>query len=486
MKRDFYWYDAIAINVYYLGLTAISQSMVSLLLPLLVQGFVGPNRQGTYIGLIRLWGLLTALLTQAVMGLLSDHSQLPWGRRRPFILAGSIVSLLTLSAMAYSAGMTGMRGYWMLFILYILLQFGANTSQGALQCLIPDLVHIEKLGAVSGVKALLEVPVAVIVVTLTVGRFVEQGNILGGLIALMVILVIALLVTLTVKETTIKYATNRLRVNWTPVIRLLFMTAVFASFILVLGGLVGRAGNWLAGVESLPLLLLFMGGLGLLSMAAAVILGVKSSIWISLGGARDANTRSYIWWVISRLAFLVGSTNLASFVLYFLQARLGYSDTSAAGPASQMMMLVGLFLLISALPSGWLTDRYGQKIVTAVSGLIAALGTLIMLLARNILVIYIGGSVIGIAAGLFYTASWALGITLVPRDEAGRFLGISNLAGAGAGAIGAYIGGPLADFFTVHAPQAPGIGYVLIFVIYGLLFLLSVAALLGVETQSHR
>jgi hypothetical protein len=40
--------------------------------------------------------------------------------------------------------------------------------------------------------------------------------------------------------------------------------------------------------------------------------------------------------------------------------------------------------------------------------------------------------------------------------EAGRFLGISNLAGAGAGAIGTYIGGPIADFFTVNVPQMPG------------------------------
>ena len=44
-------------------------------------------------------------------------------------------------------------------------------------------------------------------------------------------------------------------------------------------------------------------------------------------------------------------------------------------------------------------------------------------------------------------------------------------AGAGAGAIGAYIGGPLAD----------NTGYVLLFTIYGMLFLLSIAALKGVQ-----
>jgi MFS family permease len=74
---------------------------------------------------------------------------------------------------------------------------------------------------------------------------------------------------------------------------------------------------------------------------------------------------------------------------------------------------------------------------------------------------------------LFYSASWALGTEIVPQDQAGRYLGISNLAGAGAGAIGAYIGGPIADH----------VGYVLLFAIYGGLFLLSVLALKGVREK---
>ena len=49
------------------------------------------------------------------------------------------------------------------------------------------------------------------------------------------------------------------------------------------------------------------------------------------------------------------------------------------------------------------------------------------------------------ATGLFMTANWALGTDLVPAGEAGRYLGVSNLAGAGAGIVGAGIGGLVAD-----------------------------------------
>jgi len=58
------------------------------------------------------------------------------------------------------------------------------------------------------------------------------------------------------------------------------------------------------------------------------------------------------------------------------------------------------------------------------------------------------------------------------------------LAGAGAGAVGGYIGGPIADFITPHVQEMPGLGYVLLFAIYGILFLLSVVALAQIKKTS--
>jgi MFS family permease len=66
--------------------------------------------------------------------------------------------------------------------------------------------------------------------------------------------------------------------------------------------------------------------------------------------------------------------------------------------------------------------------------------------------------------------NWALGTDLVPANDAGRYLGISNLAGAGAGIVGAGIGGPMADFFNAIQP---GMGYLVIFALYGILFLIA-------------
>lgn len=70
--------------------------------------------------------------------------------------------------------------------------------------------------------------------------------------------------------------------------------------------------------------------------------------------------------------------------------------------------------------------------------------------------------------------NWALGTDLAPKKDAGRYLGISNLAGAGAGIVGTGIGGPMADFIN---NLKPGLGYIVIFAIYAGLFVLSSAVM---------
>ncbi len=187
--------------------------------------------------------------------------------------------------------------------------------------------------------------------------------------------------------------------------------------------------------------------------------------------------------MINRLAFLVGANNLSTFAIYFLQGRLGFDGDAAAGPASRLKLVVGVLVLLFALPSGWLADKVGRRVLVAISGVMATVGTVILLLSPTMTVIMIGGSIVGAGIGMFFTTNWALGTDIVPKKDAGKFLGISNLAGAGAGAVGAYIGGPLADYFTANFPHMPGLGYMLIFGIYGALFLVSSIVLIKVPEQ---
>jgi MFS family permease len=477
VKRFLHWFDYLTINIYWFGLTSISQTMTPLVVPLLVQQFVGEELKGTYYGNLRLWQLMTALLVQALMGMISDHSSLPWGRRRPFIVIGTLGDILIIFLIGLSVGVQGLNGYWFLFSMILLLMFFSNIAHAAQQGLIPDLVPLDKRGRYSSIKAIFEIPLPVILVGLTIGRMVKNGNIWGGLFTLIAILIVAAGITMFVREE--RHPKSIQPLNWQPFLRLLLMTATFTAIILASGQIVRWVSQASANLSNLSYLLITSTA-GFAGMAVAIFLGVYLSIYLGLG-TEQAKNRSFTWWVINRLAFLVGATNLISFTLYFLQSRLGYRQEEAAGPAANLTIFLGAFIFLAAIPSGWLSDRFGRKVIVAISGVLAATGTAIITLIPNLTIIYIGACIIGSAAGLFYTANWALGTEIVPKEQAGRFLGMSNLAGAGAGAVGAYIGGPLADSITAHIAAPAGIGYIVLFAIYGLLFFLSTFALLGVR-----
>jgi MFS family permease len=468
MKR-LNWYDYITINIYWFGLTAVSQAN-GLIQPLLVQRFVGPEQQGTFYGNMRLYSLMIAILVQALAGLLSDRSMSKWGKRRPFILIGTLLNVAALIAIGASPT------FLFLFSAVVFSQLASNLAHGAQQGLIPDLVPEKQRGRFSGVKAMMEL-VPLIIIALTIGPMIAKGKMWSGVWVEIGLLVGAMLITLWVKEHRPEEKPDPL--DWKPFGRLVAMTLVFMVVILGSGKFVNWIGSYVGG--NLSTQLIVMGLVGLTGMGVAVILGVWGSIQISIGRAAAKKNPSFTWWVINRLAFLVGATNLSTFALYFIQGRLGYDGDTAAGPASRLKLVVGILILVFALPTGFLADKIGRKLLVALSGILAAVGTVILLLSPNMTVIIIGGCIVGAGVGMFFTSNWALGTDIVPKKDAGKFLGISNLAGAGAGAVGAYIGGPLADYFTAHYPQTPGLGYMLIFGIYAALFLVSAIVLIKVE-----
>ena len=152
MNRVIRWYDYITVNIYWLGLSTLAQTN-GLVFPLLIQGFVGEEAKGTYVGVMRLWTLMVALLAQAIFGMLSDRSTLRWGRRRPFIFGGTVGNLVFVTVIGFLAGMQGMTGYWLLFIFAIFLQITSNSTQAAENALIPDVVPENHRGRFSGIKA---------------------------------------------------------------------------------------------------------------------------------------------------------------------------------------------------------------------------------------------------------------------------------------------------------------------------------------------
>lgn len=467
--RTLHWYDHIFVNANWFALTLRSQVLAGLIVPLLVQGFVGEEQKGSYYGTIRLWALMTALLTQALFGLLSDHSRLRWGRRRPFVFAGAVLEVFAILSMAWIAGMQGMAGYTLLFVVYLGSMIFSNMSQGGTQGLIPDVVPQEKRGISSGVKMLLEVPLPLLMLGLVIAPMISKGNMTGGIAVTCLCLLACMGLTMFVREPR-PTLLAREPLNWRPFISLLLMTSVSTAIVLGIGEVVKLLMPVLGDAPGLV-----FGAVGVVAMLLAVILGIFASLGVHLDSAVRKN-RPFTWLVISRLAALVAINNIASFLLYFVQEKFNLPGKEAAGLAGTLPMVLGGFVIIFGLVAGWLSDRFDRRQMTSLGGIAGAIGVAVMIAGATMPLMYVAAAIIGLAYALFNVASWALGTDIVPKERAGEFLGIQNLAGAGAGAIGAYIGGTIAD----HS------GYVLMMVMFGVMFLLSSGAALCVRIEKAK
>ncbi|UCC63266.1 MAG: MFS transporter [Anaerolineae bacterium] len=486
-------YNYLAINLFWLGLNVASGSITPFILPYMVALFAPPELKNTYLAQVRVAGLAMAMFTQPLAGLFSDRSTSRWGRRRPFIAAGVALDMPFLLMMALATN------YPTLLLAGVLLQFSSNIAHGALQGLIPDLVPEEERGRVSGVKSLMEL--LPLIGLIPVAGMVDRGNVVAAFAIVAASLVVTAGITiLAVREEPLQE--KPADPLGPAAMRILLLTVIFVAVMQGSQQVVDLVGQLLAGRGTVQWVAVGLAGLA--AMAGSIILGVYFSAWVGIGrGARQH--ASFIWWVVNRLLFLAAVGSIPSFALYYLRDVLLIEN--AATVITILMAIITVFLLAVAIISGYLADgvvptpsgtglrrrltaflarlvratrlhTLGRRGFLVVAGIVAAIGTGIMLISPNIPVLLIGGCVIGVGVGMFWSINWALGTELAPPEEAGKYLGISNLAGAGAGIVGAGIGGPMADFFNL---AHPGLGYVVIFAIYGALFLLSSAVMRGVK-----
>ncbi len=485
-QRRLPWAAHIPINIYWLGINLASGSITPVILPFLVALFVPPASKNTLLANLRVVGLAIAMMVQPMAGALSDRNTSRWGRRRPFIALSAVLNVVFLLLLGAAPlfldspadgifeRLLGVNtAYMVLLLSIVLLQFSSNLGHGALQGLIPDLVPADQRGLSSGVKSVMELlPVFLVI---AIGPLVDGGRLWVAIGIIAAGFLITMLATvLFVHEQPLRQP-PRGPLRGT-LLRLVALAAIFVTVSQAAVWLVRVSGARLTAAQASQAMQVALVGLaGLAAMAGSILLGVYLGAWVGIG-SQARRQRAFIWWVINRLLFLAAVGSIQAFAQFFLSDVLRLPN--AATMTTVLLAVVALFLLPAALAGGRLADRLGRVRLVGLAALVAAAGTALLLFARSVPLVVISGSIIGLGAGVFFAANWALGTDLVPRAEAGRYLGISNLAGAGAGIVGAGIGGPMADYF--NALQA-GLGYQVIFAIYGGLFLLSILALRKVQ-----
>ena len=490
MKTDKRWYELLGLNGYQLGLSMASNVISPLLLPALVLLFMPPEKKNTYTALVYVAGLAVAMFVQPVMGMWSDRCTSKLGRRRPFILWGALLNIVCLLVVGGSLffqesplnaffqssfGVTASLAVLLLGI--ILLQFTSNISQAGQQGLIPDVVQEYQRGRASGIKSLMEMIPAALV--LAISPLLDKKQFWLVIFILMAFYLATMLWTVfSTKE--IPLTEKPPRPAGRPVLRMLLLTVIFVGVTQLALWLVKGSASWLPeDTTALWLRVAVVGLVGLIGMAGSIFIGVYFGAQVGIG-AEARNQKSFIWWVVTRLMFLAAIGSTRNFAMYFVKDVLKVPNPATI--TTYLTAVIFIFLLITSILGGYLSDKMGRKKLLAAAGVLAFIGTALLIFSRTIPMVMVAGAFLGLGTGTFMSANWALGTDLVPAKDAGRYLGISNLAGAGAGIVGSSIGGPMADYFNAIQP---GLGYPVIFALYGGLFLISVLLLPKITKTSQ-
>ena len=157
--------------------------------------------------------------------------------------------------------------------------------------------------------------------------------------------------------------------------------------------------------------------------------------------------------------FLLSTYTVQSFALFYFADVLELPSPARA--MGNMMMVIGLSVLLAALPAGVLSERFGRRRMSIVAIATVAVGMAALGLLRGFEQVWLLGILIGLGMGIFTSVNWAWATDLVPKDEPAKYLGLSNLATAGAAATSRLVG-PLIDLFNKRWDNA---GYALLFII---------------------
>jgi MFS family permease len=425
--------DFAVLAVYWVAIGYLWQSLGTLILPDLVQSLVGPRDKGKALSVLEGIGTVMAVVWQPMMGAVSDRTRGRFGRRRPFIVGGTIGDVLFLTGLALSGS------YWLVVIFYLLLQTASNTAQGPYQGLIPDVVPANQRGMASGFYGLANL-FGTLFGTVVAGLILAHAGRSAAIGSIVALLLVTMLVTVLFVPDRSGPVLDSFSSPW-EVVRATFTTPLaypnflwlMASRLLILMGIVG--------IQSFTLFyfsdIFFHGDSRATTSATTAVVGlvVLLAIIVTLPAARVSDR------IGRRPLILAGGTIAATGILVLVFG--GYRWVPAA-VLTPLAAVLGLPELVAQ---------------TLAAGLL-----------------------IGAGLGAFLSVDWAFITDVIPTDQAGLFFGFSNIATAGSGIIARFIAGFLLDHFNAGPSilRLPG-GYPVIFGLFFCWLVLGTALILKVR-----
>ncbi len=386
------------------GIAAISTSLGYIILPLRVLDVADESLKNTYLGLLGAIGMGGAMVIQPLVGYLSDKTRWGWGRRRPYIALGSLVATGLMVGVGAAVNFIG------LLISAVLVQLFINVSQTPYDAMLKDQVPHNQRGKMSSVRAIAGAAGAVLLLLVT--GFIMDHHVQGTRD-------IWLWISLGLPT-----AVLAVTAVWT-----LLLVRDYRASPEEFAAKVEEVAEETRGAEESSGAETQVAGEGRLR-SLITALGVSKRNLTMLSAA---------------FSYTLAGGILMAYTFYFLQDVVALEK-----PASGMSWLAataGLAIILTLWPAGVMADRVGRAPLLYVSSALGGGGTLLFYLAQNLLHVVLIGIVLGVAAGLFFSAGRALITDMVSENRAALQMGLANFALVG-GLAASRLGGPLVDFLN--------------------------------------
>ncbi|HEX6798374.1 MAG TPA: MFS transporter [Ktedonobacterales bacterium] len=427
----------LAINVFWLANNIHWNALLSVVLPTAVATLLPFADKDLNLALVLAPGTLVAFVVNPLTGALSDYARFRLGRRRPFMLIGTVLNVAVLLALGYvcytADGRYGAATLLWLFIgLFALLQFANNFANSPWSAIIADQIPEAQRGSASGFYGLMTL----------------LGTAVGVELAAAIV-------------------TTNANPGQQPPNTLPFRTALLTLFVV------------LAAIQ-----VVFVA-LTVLAVRETPLAEPRPLAWGVFFARFRFDPRTYpdfSWILLTRVLIMTGIWSINFFLLYYMTDVLGITGNghgasafgfTVSSPQQALAFFLPLVLVSSALTvyfAGWLSDRVGRKKLVYLAGAMMTIVALIFIFAQSLSAALVAALFFGLGFGAYTSVDWALATdVLPPTDESGKYMGIWSAAGIIPQVIGVVLGGTITHFLK----QLPDhLGYDALFGVTVVLFLL--------------
>jgi MFS family permease len=423
--------EQLVLSFFWFSLNIQSAALFPIVIPLqillfLPPGQVGNAQQAVLLGWISAVGAIVSLILPPLFGLMSDHTTGIFGRRRPYIAAGTLLLLL-------SALLLAVAGNVLIFVVALIInQVGSNAANAAYKALLPDRVPKEQRGEASGYMGLMTIIGNVgslglaawllgqVGLTSTGSGIIRQGATLFYILTGIALLVGMLITIIGVHET-----------PFVPVV------------------------DETAQAEERAIL--------------------RFRRWFVYNWIKPWHAYNFTLIFITRFAVMMGLTLFMTFIEYYLADVAHETNFVQATAGVAVLALVGA--ISSAFLLGVFSDRVRRAPLVCAATICMALASFAFVIAPGSFPLWLLGILFGVGYGAYTSVDWALAIDAMPSLQTiGKDLALWGASDNFPAIIAPAMGGAIIAVVSLYA--ATELGYRLIFAAATLFLLLGAALVL--------